>query len=175
MKTLLIQRSELAQILHAFRCQGCELQVNKNTYKIVPIIGPLGWDTQEQYKQFCKKYLEPLRGELTAALRIEEKAPTDLPPGVEAVPSPWPDLTGRFIYVVESEDARRSFQGTGIAGWTFVSKELAAMKRERDPVMALRWRGEHGCYLGHEKQYEQNRGEWFSVGQAPETKEAGTP
>ena len=33
--------------------------------------------------------------------------------------------------MVESEDARRSFQGTGIAGWTFVSKELAAMKRER--------------------------------------------
>lgn len=74
--------------------------------------------------------------------------------------SPWPDITGQLIYLVESEKALETYIESGGQGWTFYQEEYNLLLRERKAGECLLWRGEHGTFLGDEKSYEENRERW---------------
>lgn len=150
---------ELACILHGFRCQGCRLLQQRTHYKIVPVIGAHGWRNREDYQRYADKYLADHKALLLEVLRVPEKPVPNLPPGAAAETSPWPGVTGQYIYVVDGEDARRQLLGAAPDVWVFSARELSLIKRERNPINCLLWRGNSGRYFTEAEygQYKEAR------------------
>lgn len=59
-----------ASVLHGFRCQGTRLlKTEKGNHVLRPEVGGGGWKSQEDYDKAKAKYLEPIRRDVSSALK----------------------------------------------------------------------------------------------------------
>lgn len=64
------KKSELAGILHGFRCQGTRLKRGRTSYVLRPDIDPVrAWPRQEEYEKERDKWLKPYTKEIAALLK----------------------------------------------------------------------------------------------------------
>lgn len=64
------ENSDLAAILHAFRCLGTRIRQGRSGYVLRPDVAPIwAWPSREEYEKERDRWLKPHRREITSLLK----------------------------------------------------------------------------------------------------------
>ena len=157
------ENETLAYALHLMRSYGVKLGwTSGGRPKIAPVIGPQSWETKEEYDAAADQYLRPHKDSLVACLAKLADLEAQIPEGVEGIArqeSPFPQYTGKTIFVAQAPQARRKMQELCPWAWVFNLGEVTTIARSHEVDVEFLFRGRTGSVFKHEKEKER----WYAM------------
>lgn len=149
---------ECGSNLDGMRAYGTELKyTSSGKIKLEPKIGRNCWASRGHYEHLRDKYLVKHRDQIIRCLDALAEYESQVPEGVQGITrdqSPWPSITGKYLFIAETPQARREMQEQCPWAWVFNPNEVRLIGMASNPEAELFLRGKTGSVFRNDKERE---------------------